>query len=155
MYSIAIAKAAKSVDVDFDNLPEVSQKYFLEYGMRQALNDATASLKRSECSSQTDFNAKALAMVQKRLDGILKGELRQTTGRIADPLEAEVMRLAVSTISNALLSKGEKLADYTTKDLRERAVQLLERGENRQKFQAKAEQILAIKAAEMNIDVEV
>lgn len=126
-HTINIAKAGKSVEVNFDSLPAVSQTYFLEYGMRQSLNDATASLQRKDYSTDVAFQSAAMAMVQKRLDGILKGELRQSAGRIGDPVEAEAIRVAVSIISNAILAKGGKLKDYTMKDLRERAGQLLDR----------------------------
>ena len=137
MFNILIAKAATSVAVDYDNLPEVSKTYFLEYGMRQALNDATASLKLADFETPELFKAAALAMVEKKLDGIQKGELRQSVGKIGDPIEAEVMRIATATIANAILAKNGKLKDYTTKDMRERAVAMLE------KYPAKAEAIRA------------
>ena len=155
MLNISIAKAGESVTVDFDALPEVSQKYIIEYGLRQSLNDATASLKRDDYETDDDFKAAALAVANKKLDGILSGELRQSAGRIGDPVEAEYMRLAVAAISTAIVNKGGKLKDYTMKQLRERASGLAEKNpEVAARLRAKAEATVAEKA-ELAADIEV
>ena len=127
MNTITIAKAGKSVEVDFDALPEVSRTYIVEYGLRQSLNDATASLKRDEYKSDAEFQDAAFAVANKKLDSILSGELRQSVGRIGDPVEAEYIRLAVAAISTAIINKGGKLKEYTMKQLRDRAQGLAEK----------------------------
>lgn len=148
MNTIIIAKAAQSVAIDFDALPEVSKTYFIEYGMRQALNDATAPLKREDYESPELFRDAAMALVNKRLDGILKGELRTASSKIADPLEAETMRLAVNAVASAILKKGGKLKDYKLAALREKATPHLET------FRAQAEANIAAQAS-TSIDIEV
>jgi len=155
MFGISIAKAGETVTVDFDALPEVSQKYVIEYGLRQSLNDATASLKRDEYKSDEEFKAAALAVARKKLDAIESGELRQSAGRIGDPVEAEYMRLAVAAISTAIINKGGKLKEYTMKQLRERAAGLAEKNPDvAKRLRAKAEATVAEKA-ELAADIEV
>jgi CRISPR/Cas system CMR-associated protein Cmr5 small subunit len=157
MLTINIAKAAKSLSVDFAALPENSQQYIIEYGLRQTLNDATASLKKEDYANEAAFNEAALGVAQKKLDGILSGELRQQAGRIGDPVEAEFMRLAVVAVSNVIVKKGKKLSDYTMKQLRERAAEAIEAfPEQAAKWRATAEANVAAKAGLSDgIDVEV
>lgn len=155
MHTITIAKAAKNVVVDFDALPDVSKAYIIEYGLRQSLNDATASLKRDEYKTDGEFQDAALAVAEKKLAGILSGELRQSVGRIGDPIEAEYMRLAIAAISTAIVNKGGKLKDYTMKQLRERATALAEKNPDvAARLRAKAEATVAEKA-EFAADIEV
>ncbi len=111
--------------------------------MRQALNDATASLKAADFETPEAFKAAALAMVEKKLEGIKSGELRSSVGRIGDPVAAETMRLAVAMVSTLIVNKGGKLKDYTMKDLRELATATLA------KYPAKAAELKA--KAEANI----
>lgn len=103
---IFIAKADKSVTVDYDALPAVSQEYIINYGLRQVLNDAAASV----AGDDKDVVAKTLALVNKRLDRILAGtvNIRESSGRTANPVQAEAIELALGTVRGEWKKAGRK-----------------------------------------------
>ena len=70
--SVGIGKTGQSVVVKWDDLPELSKRHVLDYGIRQILNDARASAKTDD---------EAVSMVEKRLENLLSGTLRASAIR--------------------------------------------------------------------------
>ena len=104
---IFIAKAKRSITVDYDALPDVSKDYVINYGLRQALNDAAASV----ASDDTEVVEKTLALVDKRLSRILNGtvNVRDSFGREANPVMVEAIELALGTVRGEYKKNGKKL----------------------------------------------
>lgn len=67
-------------------------RYVVEYGLKQSLNDAIAGVK----VDAPDYNrANATALVLKRLDAIMAGNVRQPgTREASDPIGVEAKKLA-------------------------------------------------------------
>ena len=75
MISIFIPKCGKSVDIDFSALPEVVQQHIIEYGLKQKLNDCHSQF--TEKSGDKDYQEKAWTMVEKTVEALKAGEIRQ------------------------------------------------------------------------------
>lgn len=133
-YTVQIAKTQQTLNIDFATLPEASQKYIIQYGLKQCLNDSHSAFKDVE---------EAKGQVEAKLEALQNGTvtLRATsTARIVDPVEKEVNEMLITyvvnqakvkrkdfvnklkadnkTIREFIISKGgEALIDKYTKDV--------------------------------------
>ena len=87
-------------------------------------------------------------MTAKKLDALMRGEFRVSSGRTSDPVLAEAKRLAKIAIEGAYRAKGVKLADIDKAALAEAIGKLVPR------FMEKARAHVA-EAAELMADVEI
>lgn len=140
-HTIRVNKAAESFEVDFAKLPDASQAHVIAYGLRQLLNDAAASANKGTASRDA---------VQKRLDNLMAGTLRASTGRTADPVAREAKSIAERLVSTGKVQhKGKPIP----KDHPERAA-IIAKVAASDKVQAKAR--ANVKAtADMELDIEV
>ncbi len=104
--SINVPKAGQAVEVDMAELPEVSVKWAIDYGWRQGLVDATASI---DPKTDSDSQDKALSAVNKRLDNLKAGKIRASGGRVTDELVREALAIAAGDVRIALKKAGKKL----------------------------------------------
>ncbi len=104
--NVNIGRAGKYgvLTVDTTRFNETVQSYIYDYGLRQCLNDAAAN-KTTEAGDPLP-NAEILALAEKRLANMYAGELRahRATAEPADPVEAEVRKIAVANIHAMLAS---------------------------------------------------
>lgn len=75
MFNILIAKADKSLPVDWDAMPENAKRHLIEYGLRQKLNDAGSSA-TVKALGQEEAGAQAFAMAENVLEALMKGQIR-------------------------------------------------------------------------------
>lgn len=88
--------------VDTSRFNDAVQAYIYDYGLRQCLNDAAAT--KTGDDGNTLGNDAIRALAEKRLANMYVGELRarREGGEPADPVEAEVRKLAVGNIRKML-----------------------------------------------------
>lgn len=92
----------KTVMVDWDNLPEVSKQFAIQYGLKQYLADGAAG-----SESQADFESG----IDARLDNLTSGEFKRTREGAGptDSVEVLARRLASDEVTAALKTAGKKL----------------------------------------------
>jgi len=96
-YSIFIAKTGRTIEVDFDALPDVSKEYLIKYGLKQCFNDCHSSVK---VGGEDDWMDKANAFVDIKLEKLESGELRREANAFT-PLERELEKLAYLHVKQA------------------------------------------------------
>ena len=84
--------------INCDDFPDHIQRHIYEYGLRQILNDAMADKKDEDGNPLA--NGEIRAKAEKRLDTLLRGEIRSRS-EPADPIEAETVKLAKAAIIKA------------------------------------------------------
>jgi len=109
------------LDVDVSKLPGNVLDHVQYIGLRNILMDAHASVTTDEA----DYQDKALAVSQKKLDAMYAGEVRVAGTREGDPVRAEAMRLAIAMIDTALRKAGRKPSAVDAKVKREKAQSLI------------------------------
>ena len=121
---VMIAKT-HALDVrDEDFSPEV-RAYVFAYGLKQVLNDAGSAGKSPD---------EKLGMAQKKLDALLRGEVRAMREGV-DEVTSEARKIAEGLIKNALRAQGRKIADIDKEVLRAKVAELAERPDIRSKAQ--------------------
>lgn len=107
--SISIGKANTDLTVDFAALAPHVQDYVVRYGLTQILNDAHSSVTATEVPDAAERGEQALELANKKLDAMIRGEVRAFGGRSGDPIKTEANRLATLVINGALKAKGVKV----------------------------------------------
>ena len=92
---VSIGKTGKALDVNFAEFAPHVLQYIVSYGIKQVLNDAGSAAK-------TD--AEKVAMAEKNLDTLLRGEIR--AARESDPVAARAKKIAIAVITKAMKAKG-------------------------------------------------
>lgn len=107
IHRIFIRKANKSIDVDFDNLPDHVKAHIVEYGLKQKFNDVH--------SAEPD-GAKAYGLATNLLERLEKGDLAKRVA-VSDPIEKEfrVMLLSVAKIKTG--KKAKDLGELSTEEV--------------------------------------
>jgi hypothetical protein len=118
MTSISINKIGVAVDVDFGALPEVSQQFIINYGLRQVLNDAHASIQLRDFPEGEGFKDAVENAVNTRLGALVSGDLttKRGGGLPVDPVQREVIRMAREEVRAAIKAQGRKLSTIENLD---------------------------------------
>lgn len=90
MTTISIRKYETTVELP-DSLPEKSEAYLRNYGATQSLNDAHASVKRSDYESDEEYVEAGMAKVNARLAQLVEGTIGV---RVAAPTTPMVRMIA-------------------------------------------------------------
>jgi len=90
---------AGSFEINLAAMPEASLAYIFAYGLKQVLTDAHSAAKTPD---------EAKGMTGKKLDALMRGEFRVSSGRTSDPVRAEAKRLARVAILAGLKARGMK-----------------------------------------------
>lgn len=107
-YIINIARINHAKSVDFDQLPDSSQEFVIDYGLKQLLADSIVS-------GTTDDERHAL--LEKKFQKLLDGTLAIRTSSERDPFGKELTRLANIAVDNHITKKlGLKLKDVSKED---------------------------------------
>jgi hypothetical protein len=94
IFNIVVPKANHSFVIDESKMPQASLEHAHEYGWRQALVDATASVKKEDFKSDAEFRAAALAKAQAKFDAYVSGN---PAGRgVVDHLAVAAAQLGVT-----------------------------------------------------------
>lgn len=124
-----LVNVGKSIEVEvaIGALPEAAMQHVIYIGLRNILMDSHASVTADEYPDETERKAVADAMVTKKLEALMRGEVRVASSREGDPVRAEALRSATAVIVAALKKAGKikKVADVDAKLLREKASELI------------------------------
>jgi hypothetical protein len=122
---VAIGKNI-TLEVDFANMPQASLDHIMYIGARNILMDSHASITATDYPDEAERMAAATAMAEKKLAALMRGEVRAASSRVvADPVQAEAMRMAHAIVAAKLRADGKKVKDYEPKALREAAAKLV------------------------------
>lgn len=107
MANLAIRLPAKfntTVGVDITKFPTASLDYLIEYGLKQKI--------ASDLSDPDLSLDEATEKVDSIIERLKAGEIHTSGGREADPIKAEMKRLAIVAVKDALRTGGKKLKDF-------------------------------------------
>ncbi len=120
MVNVNVGKGLE-VAVDFDAMPANAKAHLFYLGARNCLMDSHAGI----ATTEADYQAKAMAVVEKKLAALMAGEVRVQNTREGDPVKAEAVRIATDMIKTALRKKGRKISDVDPKAIRASALKLV------------------------------
>jgi hypothetical protein len=114
--------ATVPVVVNFDELPESSKTFVIEYGLRQYINDgAAASLKDADGNrkSDEDLATEKRTGVERRLENLRSGEFtRRTAAEPKDPVLATRRAVLMEVyVKPAIKAGNRKLKEFTAEQL--------------------------------------
>jgi hypothetical protein len=112
-------------EIDFDKLPQAARDHIMYIGARNVLMDSHASITADEYPDESERKAAAEAMVDKKLDALMRGEVRVQSTREGDPIRAEAVRMAIAAVNAKIKAAGKKPKDYEPKAIREAALKLV------------------------------
>lgn len=122
--NVNIGKGIEMV-VDANALPANAMAHVVMIGLRNILMDSHASVTADEYPNEAERVAASRAMAEKKLEALMRGEVRVQSTREGDPVKAEAIRIATDRIKTALRKAGRKLADVDAKAIREKAVAMI------------------------------
>jgi hypothetical protein len=102
-FAVVISKVEETWEVDFESLPEVSQRGIVAYGLKQLLNDCGGE--------KTTTAAEKKAESLKRLDALKEGTYRfggGGGGKMLSPVEVEARTIVTGLL---MKQKGMKKAE--------------------------------------------
>lgn len=105
----------------YENAGHPVSSHVIYIGLRNMLMDAHAGISIDE----PDYQAKARAIVDKKLAAMYSGEVRVAGTREGDPVRAEAMRLALAQVDAILRKAGRKPSKVEAKAKREAAQKLI------------------------------
>lgn len=98
--------------VDTAAFNEQVREYIFNYGLKQMLNDAHASVTAK--TNPKDLAEAKIALARKKLDSLLAGNVAQSRGGGSDPVQKELVAMATKHVKDVLKRAGKKWADYGT-----------------------------------------
>lgn len=102
IFNIYVPKANFSFKIDESKMPKVSCEYAHDYGWRQCLVDATASIKEDNFGSKAAFVAAALAKAKAKHAALVAGTVSVPRNAFdAEAVYAATMGLTVSQLRAA------------------------------------------------------
>jgi hypothetical protein len=108
MHTINVNKIARSVEIDFDALPEASKAFVVNYGLKQLLNDSIVS---------GEDDGERNGLLDKKLDKLREGTLDiRESNRETNPLAREVTRRAELATVSHFAKKGLKKSKVESAD---------------------------------------
>jgi hypothetical protein len=144
---VNIGKGIELTVPAFADLSQEVRDHIAYIGWRNILMDSHAGVTADKADGG-DVQAMSRAVAEKKLAALVAGELRTTSARETDPVRAEAIKLAVGAIERKIRAAGKKVSDYDRKDIREKALSILD------KFMAQARKnVEAAKAIEVDIDI--
>jgi len=114
------------IDTDAFGLPtdmSPALAHVVYIGFRNILMDSHASITKE--SNPDDLTEAATAMAQKKLDALMRGEVRVQSTRTSDPFTVELNRLSMAELVKKLRKAGKKAGDYEKAALRAAADKLV------------------------------
>ena len=113
------------LDIDVSRLPEAALNHAIMIGLRNILMDSHASITSDEYPDAEERDAAARAMVAKKLDALMRGEVRVQSTREGDPVRAEAKAMAKAILTAKIKAAGRKVKDYETAALNEAIAKLI------------------------------
>ena len=113
-------------EICYDDVPEDVLRAIFIAGAKVYLNRGMNKLTGSKT---VELRTEAMEIAAQNLENIYSGRVRMPAGvrsKISGAIRTEAMRIARLVIKNAIKSNGEKVGDYTAKDISELAKELIE-----------------------------
>lgn len=114
-----------NIEVDFPNMPREALDHIMYIGARNILMDSHASITADEYPDADLRQEAAAAMVQKKLDALMRGEVRVQSTREGDPVRAEANAMAKAILTAKIKAAGKRVKDYEPQALREAQAKLI------------------------------
>lgn len=124
MTTVNVGKSIE-IEIDFAAMPQAALDHIMYIGARNILMDSHASITADEYPDADARQEAAGAMVQKKLDALMRGEVRVVGTREGDPVRAEALRLATDIVKGKIRKAGKKVVDYEARAIREAAAKLI------------------------------
>lgn len=111
MIIVNIAKASKSLSVDWDAMPDNAKQHLIEYGLRQKLNDAGSQF-TTKALGEKDAGDKAFAAAQVTLEALMAGEMSVRSAKVMMTLEDKMFGQVLRAFFKTIFAKpADKDAD--------------------------------------------
>jgi hypothetical protein len=110
---ISIGKGIEMEVPAFTTLTDEVREHIIRVGWRNVLMDSHASM-TAEKANGGDVQALSRDMAQRKLEALMRGEIRTSTAREVDPVKAEALRLA--TVASRNKGKNEKEAKVAARE---------------------------------------
>jgi hypothetical protein len=124
MTTVNVGKSIE-IDIDFTAMPQAALDHILYIGARNILMDSHASITADEYPDADQRQQAAAAMVQKKLDALMRGEVRVQSTREGDPVRAEANAMAKAILTAKIKAAGRRLKDYEPQALRDAVAKLV------------------------------
>jgi hypothetical protein len=119
---INIGKGIEMETPAFATFPKEVQDHIVRTGLRNLLQDAHASM-TVEKANGGDVVALSRDMAERKLEAMLRGELRVFTAREGDPIKAEALRIIINGLKKKHRDAGQKIEE---KEIKARAREFLD-----------------------------
>lgn len=124
MTTVNVGKSIE-IDIDFTTMPQAAIDHILYIGARNILMDSHASITADEYPDADLRQEAAAAMVQKKLDALMRGEVRVQSTREGDPVRAEAKAMAKAILTAKIKAAGKKVKDYEANAINEAIAKLI------------------------------
>jgi hypothetical protein len=137
IYKTTILKTKQAVEWDSDKLDDGVYAYALQLGMKSILN-RLSKFKKEDYTSEGEFNTAVMAKVEETVNAAYATEHGGTGGKgirmvgtakgpkTGGAEKVEARRIAREIVKSQLKAAGEKLSQYSAKDITEAADALIE-----------------------------
>jgi hypothetical protein len=88
-FEVTISKVNETRTIDLDRLHPDSFAYIFQYGLNKCLNDAHASVKRSDYETDSAWRGEVLAPVNERWEQLMTGDVPSRRVRVDPVITAE------------------------------------------------------------------
>lgn len=122
---IEITSRGVTVTVDTDKMPEAAIAYATRYGFIQCIADAASGAEKTATETGVPVADVTRELMQRKIDALLRGDIRVGSARTADPVKAEAIRIATEKVKTAVRAKGHKVSEFDAKWYRGKALELI------------------------------
>jgi hypothetical protein len=131
IYSIAITKAKKEIEVNTGDLPTESFVEIVALGLKTWLNKGMGDIKTKDLEGEalTKAQTEAMKFAQDNLAKLLSGEFKKSASKatkVAGKVMTEAKRLARNFVKDQLKRAGHKVSHYPAAEITKAAVALIE-----------------------------
>lgn len=99
-YTITTRKTGATNAIDYKALPEVSQEFVIQYGLKQILNDCHSDLKQADFETPEAFKKAVDDVVADKIANLQEGKLR-VNGERLDPIAKAMLDIAIIGLKKA------------------------------------------------------
>lgn len=165
MVQVPINKLSKTVEVDFDSLPDNAKEYVITYGLKQVLNDSHSAYRMAKPEEEAEgtvfdnveeFQEAVQEVIDAKVEALMDGSVTIRTGvsrAPVDPVGKEAYRLAQGKVKDMLKNAGYKLRDLPKGKLGDMTQEHLDK--NSEHYRKLAERNLsAVQEIDINLDLD-
>lgn len=154
-FNIDINKINSNQEVDFDKLPDNAQRFIIEYGLRQILNDAHSQCIVKNYDDMEELKSDVESAIKAKLGALQSGEIttRRATHKPADPIEAEAIKIAREAVKAKLAANDMTLKSVGSENVNKLVDQYLDKYGDATRKEAKKRVEAMNKADDIDLDL--